>query len=330
MRYITKTIYLFIALLMFTQTSCTKERYKSEPTTIELETRSFLSSDPDDRVSRLRIMAFDKATGVLKSNKIYNYNSFTEVPSSGGKKFTLTHQMESGDYDFILIANEPEFGSRYELSLRSVSNKSQMSTIYLEPTDFSKDKDIPMLAEVNNVRVLPNNTGVQIGGGATQTLWKIEMIRLAIAVDLHLNSNKTDVAGVFQGVTFSNIVDKLPLIGNYTAAHPGSPGSFNIVKTGFSADTDAEFSGLAWKVTPSARIILPSYLFTPVNTPARGLNLTVDLGRGASNPTVVIGGKTNNYTLQRNTRYRIKGNIDLNRFEVVVIPWTEISVEPEL
>ena len=73
-----------------------------------INTRSYAGSEPgdgiDDKVETLRILAFDKATNVCKSNAFYYGAALTGT--------TLQHPIKQGEYNFIFLCNEPHRSNR--------------------------------------------------------------------------------------------------------------------------------------------------------------------------------------------------------------------------
>ncbi len=284
---------------------------------LKLTLRSTLNPDsPDARVTKLRIMAFDR-TDVhrIQSNKVYTGDDLTEV---------IIQQMIAGVYDFVVVANEPHDGD-VDVQLQNVNFKDDLNQIHLLPASFDGSKDIPMLYTADDIAVLPGNEGVVING-TTYSNWEVKLERLAIRLDLDLKS-LTGSYSDLQGITFSNIPDVIPLLkSNYTGAHQYS-------RTYTKTDNPEYFQevtnipDMAWGVK-IARVILPANVFDPVNQTEREMVVTVNVGK-LYNPSFTLGTNeaANDYTLPRNTQFSVNGTMLPIQVNVTSSPWDNIIVD---
>ncbi len=303
MKYYIK-IWTLLSIIQFILLSCSDETMvgsgdSGEDIGINIGTRSVLFPDnPDDKISGLRIMAFDTKWHLIQRNRYY---STTELNSN------LLFQINNGTYDFVIIANEPRDGV-INTSLDQVNSLTDLDNIQLSASAFNDNTDIPMMNSTPNVEVLTDNRGVLISGVNYHT-WEITLQRLATRFDLLLYSN-TGAASDFTGLTFTNLPNYVPLMGGnydgtqavtrtYTVA--GNPSYFQ----------PATVSGAAWAIKVS-RVILPSNQFSPANQADRAAVLKIQMTGGGLNPQCLLGMNeaSNDYTLPHNKNFQITAKVE--------------------
>ena len=313
-----------------------EQLYSKDPVDLRIGTRASVNaSQPDSRVDRLRVLAFD-AAGQCQSNELYDFEN-TSLTSP------FTHQMRPGLYTFVFIGNEPAASTS---ALEAVHVRSTLNNITFAASAFDRDDEIPMLKEYSGVEVLSTHK-VKISGTEYST-WTISLERLAVRVDLLLKS-VVDWDGTFTGVQFDNLPDYVPLFGEYAEATHSTQSAYTLLDTALD-DTDGIRDLTAAELTAAAasellteaqyqakylwtkkidRIILPSCLFTPITDDDRALEFTILLG--THTPSTLIGhAKPSNYTLQRNTNYL--GELDIERpeaelaLELQALDWDDVLV----
>lgn len=147
-------IYLPLSFLfMFSLlTSCFDEKLETNAkegyvTITGINTRSYAGSKPgdgiDDKVETLRILAFDKATNVCKSNAFYYGAALTGT--------TLQHPIKQGEYNFIFLCNEP-LHQDIQTLLDGINHYDDVKSIAYPAEFFNSDHVIPMIAENRGVK----------------------------------------------------------------------------------------------------------------------------------------------------------------------------------
>ena len=290
------------------------------PAIIKIDTRSGVVP-ADNEIISLRIIAFAPG-GTVRSNKFYsNFSPTVEI-------HRITHEMNSGIYDFVFIANENN-GSELAGLSAFYGTKAGLNTVTIPASSFNNYSPIPMLSSVDNVKVLPGNSGVVIAG-IIKSEWDIGVKKLGIRFDMILKST-SDLSSRFGGVIFSNLPDNVPVKGEYSG----------VLNTSITYEaTDAVFKNyvltqddinndIAWGIKME-RVILPSHLFSPASIAAKAMKLTVIDAGTDNNPSTIIGFSeaNNNYTLPPDTYFNgvgiVKSMIELN---LDVDEWTEIQVD---
>lgn len=306
----------FISILLM---SCVREEMiapgsQGEPTRITIDTKGTLNdTEPDKRISSLRIMAFS-ASGLLKDNELYTSDLLTE---------TLTHEILSGSYTFVFIANELSAGYLYE-SLGAVSRYSDLASLQLPADAFDNDLDIPMLYIKEDVVVLPDETMVIDGSSTTE--WRLQLERIAVRFDLRLKSEK-DLTASFRGIRFHNLPDYIPLLPD-NANYSGSRNTLrDLPLSSFEQTTDATYP---WSMQ-AERIILPSNVFNPKSNADNAILLSIINEEGQISPGTTLGGNEiqNDYTSPRNYRYSVDGLLrQLNMIEVNIAAahWEDVII----
>lgn len=281
--------------------------------TISIATRGPLyDTEPDDRISSLRIMAFDLETQRIKSNVYYD----ATVLSS-----TINYNIKTGTYTFVMIANEPDpSGSDgVHSALNNIVSYEGLASLQIPMSYFSTSRDIPMVYVEPKVAVLTGNQ-VSVNGGASQSIWRITTFeRLAVKFDLLFLSTQ-DITSTFTGIRFENVPDKVPLLkenANYSGPRTKT---LEINKSQLSEASASEKGSYAWGMKLD-RVVLPSNMFTPATAEDKAMKLSVVRNGGYSNSVLLGIGQTDN-TLPRNHYFLFTGRIN-NSFEanIEAAPW---------
>lgn len=289
----------FIVVCILVLLSCSKDTehvVEHVPATIKIATRVSADEDFDNTIRTLRIMSFDPGSTIR--NNIFYDEAYLNSNDP------IIHEMLSGVYDFIFIANEePNGGENDELTSSAFGNNktiNDLNTISLPASEINQTNAIPMLTRVNNVTVLPGFEGVKINDENIQTIWSVLMKRLAVRIDITLKS-MVDLTDQFKGVIFSNIPDNIPILGNYS-------GPQNVTKAFTIIDNPENFEEISteflWAIKVK-RIILPSHIFIPENASSRALIMSLTLAPWNEEiPSATIGiEEPINYTLPPNTQF---------------------------
>ncbi|WP_298649053.1 hypothetical protein [uncultured Proteiniphilum sp.] len=285
---------------------------------VNINTRGALNpSDPDRKISSLRIMAFDHSTGAIRSNTLY---------SGATLNASLAHQMHAGLYDFFFVANEPS-GS----TLDNIASKTGLNAIEFPASAFTSDSDIPMTASYPNVTVLAGTQGVVVSGN-TYTDWAVQLTRIAVRFDITLQS-KNDLSGSFTGVAFNNIADAVPLIGGYYAGAHATERNYDLIADPGYFEPVSPGAGYAWAMKVK-RIILPAHVFSPESDFNRVAGFQVKLNSGINpgctfslNDATDYSGTTN-YTMPYNYHFtavsEVKTPLEIN---LDVAEWGPVNVD---
>ena len=167
-------------------------------------TGSYAGDEADNKVETLRILAFNKTSRACENNVLYYGSALAEN--------TLRHPIEQGEYDFIFLANEPAENS-IKTILDNISEYDDLKSIAYPATHFTSERSIPMIAENNGVKILPEGK-IEVNNNTNSEL-KIGLRRLAARFDVVLKSTidwGTTNTGEFKGITLSNLPDRVPLV----------------------------------------------------------------------------------------------------------------------
>lgn len=313
-----RNLTFMVAGMLLMMLSCCKDSEdldKQVPAAIKVATKVTADEDPDNVIKTLRIMAFDRGSTIR--NNIFYDEAYLNSNNP------IIHEMLSGIYDFVFIANEePDGSENAELTASAFGNNkmiSSLNAISIPASRISTNTPIPMLTQIDNVTVLPGFEGIKINNGATQTTWSVLMKRLAVRIDMTLKS-QVDLTTQFKGITFSNIPDNIPLLGSYSGALNETK-SYTILNNAenFEITTVPDY---LWAIKIK-RIILPSNTFTPEDMVSRSLKMTLELSPwNEESPSAVIGiDEPFNYTLPPNTHFMGEGiigpllDLNLNAFD---------------
>lgn len=321
MKNILNKIFLVI-LGASTMLSCTQEMgvqpdkiLPGEGSSIQIVTRAALFTDePDDKISSLRIIAFDKNP---TQNKVLNaYYPETDLSA------TISFTMVSGTYDFVLIANEPASGAIHD-ALEGITRWDNLANISFPASLFEVDRNIPMMLNQPDVTILTDNGGLQIEG-VTASTWEPALRRMAAKFDIVLKST-TDLDSNFGGITFYNLPDNVPLMGNYSGSHTTSRTYSVSVNPQYFENTTV--AGYAW-AKKIKRIIIPSNNFDPHNDLDRAIGFTVEMNKGA-NPGCIFGIDQDNsyYTIPFNTHFKVDATVSFPlKVNVDIADWGQTNV----
>ena len=272
-------------------------------------------SIPEDyTVHTLRILAFDKATGNRIINAHYN--------ASKGDVISLP--ISSGTYDLVFLANEPSY-LPVTNKLNAILAYNNLDEIAYPESFFSSDQIIPMMQEVKNITILPNQQGAILDDGTSISMLQLALNRLGVRIDVLLEA-EDNFETAFSGVIFSNIPNLIPLTANYTGTMER-----NVVRS-FTKDTDGTYfsnetpstTELKWakRIT---RIILPANELETKEDESNGILFTVNMGDNY-NPSckLMIHSNPNDYSLPKNTKLDLRGIIkDPLSVNIVASDWNE-------
>ena len=297
-------LHLSFLVIFLLFSSCIDEFYKDTPkegyiTITGINTRAYTGAYPgdglDDKVETLRILAFNKTSRICESNTFY----YGDV--LGGN--TLRHPINKGEYDFVFLANEPH-NTIVKAVLDNITDYDALKSISYPAEFFDSERVIPMIAENNSIKVLADGN-LEVNGVASTKL-TVGLRRLAARVDVVLKS-KVDFGDAssseFEGITFSNIPDRVPLVyglpsdclpSSWAYADPvlpygGTAITRNVERKLTLADnadcfkidptlltTEDKNNDLVWAVKVK-KVILPSSFFSSKSDETNAINFTVNL-----------------------------------------------------
>ena len=337
---------LFMFLLL---TSCFDEKLETNAkegyvTITGINTRSYEGSKPgdgiDDKIETLRVLAFDKATNVCKSNVFYYGAALTGT--------TLQHPIKQGEYNFIFLCNEPLYQDTQTL-LDGINHYDDVKSIAYPTEFFDSDHVIPMIAENREIKVLAGGK-IEINSVVSTEL-VVKLRRLAARVDVVLKS-KMDLGDmnstIFEGVTFSNLPNRVPLVHGLpsdpvsgwiyddpTLIYNGTAITRNVIRK-FTLNDNADYfeinpaflspadkaNDLIWAARIK-RVIIPSSYFVTKTTEANAVDFTVNMIKDYSPSCKLQILSDPDYRLPANARLDltavIKEPLDVN---IKASPWT--------
>lgn len=330
-------LYLFFSAILLLFVSCIDETFKNEAkegyiAIAGINTRAYVGDHSgdglDSKVETLRILAFNKETHVCEDNTFYS----GEVLSGN----TLRHPINQGEYDFVFLANEPNH-TGVNADLQGIDHYDDLKSISYPARYFDSERYIPMIAESNDIEVLANGK-LEINGIANTKL-TVGLRRLAARIDVVLKS-KVDFgdgsSGEFEGVTFNNIPDKVPLVYGLPSDTPSGFGEYDDPNLNYSgaaitrdvvrkltladnADcfkidpalltTEDKANDLVWAVKVK-KVIMPSNFFTTKSDEAKAVEFTVNLiDKYSPSCKLKIISTPVNYTLPANAKLDLTGII---------------------
>ncbi len=297
---------------------------------IKQQTRATHPGDnPSDYIIHtLRIIAFDKNTGVCKSNVYY----------SAVRDVIIHHPIKEGVYDFLFIANEPNSQSiqNYlnDLVFQGVTYSELKENLAFPSSYFASDKIIPMKDELDDIEVLSDGSGVSINGGAAQSIVPVNLRRIGVRLDVFLRA-KENLDDSFKGVSLTHLSDKVPL---YSSSYTGLVNRTE-VRSFTTVDNSQYFStpvitneeiadGIVWARNVS-RIVIPAVEFANAGNPDDAVEFTINL-EGKYNPTAKLKIAANDYTLPQNTKLDLRGlvkmplelNIQASKWDTIQADWS--------
>lgn len=300
----------------------------------------------DYNITTLRVLGYKMTDGMLAFNELittFSDNTDPLDPTNILRGAEIT--VKTGHFNFVFIANE---GSDPALKT-ALADNSQINSLpklrlkSFAGTAFSANKDIPMIAFYDNVKVINNYTLTNNGTPVSGT-WKIGIDRLAVRVDIELTLTASQfakwsiVSRYLLGIT--NIPTKAYL-------YPGNDNSTGSITNNYEAlfnnSTYAIYPGNIVK-EPSGeytvtypRIILPESWFADATDATQAVHLQISLNDGQTTRTYKgkIGKNIDptdpplNYTLPRNTYVGVKASVsDDERVDIQAIAkdWDEASL----
>ena len=296
-------------LFLFVLFSCVDESLidrKANGSFIEIQgmgsqSATHAGSPEDYTIETLRILTFDINTQDCISNIRYN--------TSEGD--IIRHPVIAGKYDFVFLANEPD-DNIIESRLDGISKYADLNSIAYPERFFTSDRIIPMIQEINNVTILPENQGAKLSDGTSVSLLQLKLDRLGVRFDAVLVAveAEADFDNYFEGITFSGVPDLVPL-----TAHYNGPSVNHSVTRKFSrdtkyiADTTTSVTGATWAKRVS-RVILPANELETKDDEMQAVTFTINMKEKYS-PTakLKISSSPVNYSLPINTKLDLTGII---------------------
>lgn len=307
-----------------------------------LQTRSydgsFAGDGIDHQIATVRILAFDQSSGACKGNGIYYGAALLEEK--------LLFEIKKGTYNFVFLVNEP---STFQSTLNNLTSYSQLQAMSYPADCFTSTRLIPMIAEHDNVEILGEGK-IKINNGEPVSLLTANIRRLAARVDVVLKS-RIDLGeagaegSVFNGVTFSNLPDRVPLVYGLPSSPLSGSWEYSVPSTDYIEETiernvvrkftlkeNSEFfevnssglltqedkdNGLVWAAKVK-RVILPSSYFATKSAADNAILFTVDLIDKYS-PFCKLEIEKSNYTLPANAKLDLYGVIK-EPLEMTIVP----------
>ncbi|MFR2070216.1 MAG: hypothetical protein ACLS4S_08590 [Bacteroides nordii] len=337
---------LSILLMFLLLTSCFDEKFETNVkegyvAITGINTRSYEGSKSgdgiDDRVETLRVLAFDKSTNQCKSNVFYYGAALTGS--------ILQHPIKQGEYNFIFLCNEP-LHQDIKVLLDGINHYDDVKAIAYPAEFFNSDDFIPMIAENGNVKVLSGGK-IEING-VVKTELIVKLRRLAARIDVVLKS-KIDLgdinSAVFEGITFSNLPDRVPLVHGLPSnpisgfwkyddpilTYNGMAITRNVIRK-FTLKDDTDYfeinpniltptdkaNDLVWAARIK-RVIVPSSYFTTKTTEVNAIDFTVNIIKDYS-PSCKL-------KILSDPDYRLPANARLDLTAVMREP-LEVNIKP--
>lgn len=185
-----------------------------------------------------------------------------------------------------------------------------MNHIAYPASYFSSEQLIPMIQEIKDVTVLADGKGAKLSDNTEVAILQLALDRLAVRVEVLLEA-EDDFDEVFEGVTFSNIPNWVPLTANYVADSEETKVKWEEIRK-FTREDDGNYfsdgtpaTGNAWAKKVS-RIILPANELSSVDEKEKAVVFTVNMGKNYS-PSCelkIAPEPTVNYSLPVNTMAR--------------------------
>lgn len=296
-------------LFLFVLFSCVDESLidrKANGSFIEIQgmgsqSATHAGSPEDYTIETLRILTFDINTQDCISNIRYN--------TSEGD--IIRHPVIAGKYDFVFLANEPD-DNIIESRLDGISKYADLNSIAYPERFFTSDRIIPMIQEINNVTILPENQGAKLSDGTSVSLLQLKLDRLGVRFDAVLVAveAEADFDNYFEGITFSGVPDLVPL-----TAHYNGPSVNHSVTRKFSrdtkyiADTTSSVTGATWAKRIS-RVILPANELETKDDEMQAVTFTINMKeKYPPSAKLKISSSPVNYSLPINTKLDLTGII---------------------
>lgn len=267
----------------------------------------------DYYVSSFRVLAFDHVTNLCISNVLYSAGQLVNN--------TVEHPIDPGTYRFVFLANEP-MESLISFALDAITSYSHLDNIAYPANAFASNKNIPMMQEIEYVKVLTKEAGAELSGGTIVSELKLKLNRMGVRVDVLLKA-ADDFETEFKGVTFSNIPDKVALTDNYTGTIERSVTRQLLRTSDASYFSDTTIAGVTWAKKIS-RIILPA------NEPASSTDeseaviftLNMETRYNPSCRLAISSEPEANYSLPKNTKLDFTGTIkDFLLVNIIASDW---------
>ena len=356
-----KAYIVFLLLQAFLLSSCIDETFvpnakegyialafngKAATTPSDNETRAYEGEKPgehpDNIIRTLRVLIF-QANGSMADAEIRNkrydiLNSALEV---------IKHPIKEGsNYTLVFLANEPATQSAV---LDNIGSFADLKALAFPANAFGDNIPIPMIQVIEeaelqaegkirlnkgtlfdiNGRKRPSNPAQGLYPDNHETeLLMLRLDRLAMRLNVELNSEFVIDEKEFDGITLSNIPDEVPLFAKSYTSNIGQTGQRSYPSTAFSNGTIS--GGKRWSKMLS-RIVLPSNHLSDSTDADKGVLLTVNI-QNKYNPDARLRIDADDYRLPYNTWLDFTGNVK-KPLEVNIEaagwenPWNEWQLE---
>ncbi len=295
----------------------------------------------DNKVFTLRVLVFDKNGNVL--------DAFDE-PTSGNAKYTIFNtsvdvvrhpvKVSVDPYTMVFIANEPEGTTFFD----NIKKLADLHEIAFPASAFDDNKMIPMMQVIKDVTVQAGGK-VKLGSGtltdindytrsalpdeglyapdAETSLLILRLDRLAVRMNVTLKSRFSTMAEDFQGITLTEIPDKVPLFKNDYTGTINLNGTREYPASRFSDGTiDAT---ILWSKKLD-RIVLPANLQPAKTNADKATELIVNMPDDKYSPSCKLKILDSDYNLPYNTWLDFEGTLNKSlEVNIEAKDWTDVS-----
>lgn len=347
---------VFFILLLSLTTGCERE-LKSEETGSESDNEIFIRlslADTDGRplttgklrtggppppdfnaqladlmVSRVRIIAFDPASGTVRGNKLY----ITDAAD-----LSLLYPLREATYNLVVICNEPHNDATRN-ALDAIATRTELNAFTFPAAAFNNTDPLPMTGTLDDVVIFkrPDDAPIPVN---------VLLVRIAARLDLTVRT--TTVAdpnfsiGKMTRLTLEGFPQTIPVMPETAYSRTGDGIQLELD----NAEIDATFTDTAPDALPTPpgygvateqknnRLIVPSWLFTPATNRDNAIRVAATFARGGEKKGVISyndpaapEGTTpaKHYAIRRNAIYRITlvGTATGATLETQISPWDE-------
>jgi len=334
-------LFLGITALVCHFTACDTDRTDTEPEEtdqVHITLSPFAASgtivedpslvtDPDNKVTDLRILAFHSSDGLLAVNQYHDFTSQFDNP--------IHIQIPAGTYDFVFIANETSDASlstQLGNMVEATATLTDLNGFSFSSAAFDASKNIPMSSACYDI-IIDATLGLSEDGGSTYNVtsqtnpWEVAIERLGVRTDITLQTPFATVGQEFRALELTNIPDKVYILSKNKSGTPHyNNASYETASRTISlSDGDTGYtSGMQfnsstytyeWK---KSRMILPESMFLNATNASQGVQLTAKY-HTISDKTAVLGpldhcsdGSNHGYNLPRNHHLTVNGTLNLH------------------
>ena len=300
-------------------------------------------------VSEIRLLAFDRTTGSCIKNTLIAFNGSTTLPTNPANRTSDPILMPPGTFNFLFIANESStiLDNGFRNALYNVSEAAHLNNaafndiIFSSYTNTNVESEMPMSAYYSSI-YLPNASYDY--NDPFRFPYMIELVRALAKIEINLFNKipQTPTIKRVTKLTVSNVGKRfsLPALSEFYSSFYDASTMQNLVLPIAFTEDKYEDESIGQLLLYVPEFLKDKNVATPPKTilrfegtgfiPYEFVLLEEIKNIGYKQPRILDFNTLSNYSIVRNTHYKLNIFLSINRVlegVLEVLPWEKIESE---